>query len=444
MKKILIIVFVFFIYNIAIAQKADKKVYTIEECIEIALQNNLDVKLYEAKLEQSTADLTFAFGQYLPSINISTGYSRQLNAKPGFTFVNGQLITTDPRANSYDASIGANWLIFDGFNRDNNYSRAKYYYEANELNLKQIKIQITLQVYQYYLDVIAKKQIVITRKANFESGQKEYERIKAQYEVGLVPIDVVYFQEADLANREYEIINAENHLNQAKANLLIIMGLNPDYDIEFLEKGFPEEIRDDEINEFKNQLLPYKDLFQEAFKNRKDYQVLEIEEKAYEASLNAAYSGYYPRLSAYGGWYWSNFELDKFSELGRSSIGINLSIPIFEQFQTNYRAQNAQLQLQQVQIEKNKLEQNIISTIKLSFLNLQAAEKQLDITNKALNAAEKSYHSFSEKFRVGTASITELLNANSQLINSKINRINAIYQYLRVQKELLYAFGLLN
>ncbi len=444
MKKLLVIFIIILSFHGLTAQKSEKKTYTLNECIDIALQNNLDIKLYEARLEQSGADLTYAFGQYLPSISINSGYTRQLNAKPGFTFVNGQLVTTDPRANSYDASIGANWLIFDGFYRDKNYQRAKYNYEANELNFKQIKQQVSLQIYQYFIDVIAKKQILKTRKANYELGKKEYERIKAQYEVGLIPLDVVYSQEADLANREYDIISSENSLNQAKANLLVLMGLNPEYDIEFLENSFPEEISEKEMNQFRMQMTEYKNNIEEAFNNRVDYQVIESQQKAYEASLSASYSGYYPRLSAYGGWYWSNFELNKFSELGRSSVGLNLSIPIFDQFQTNYRAQNAQLQLQQIQIEKSKLEQNIISSIKLSFLNLQAAEKQLEISNKALIAAEKSYQSFSEKFRIGSASITELLNANTQLINSKINRINAIYQYFRVQKELLYSLGLLN
>ncbi|ROL61291.1 TolC family protein, partial [Bacteroidetes/Chlorobi group bacterium ChocPot_Mid] len=92
-------------------------------------------------------------------------------------------------------------------------------------------------------------------------------------------------------------------------------------------------------------------------------------------------------------------------------------------------------------IEQKQLEQNILSAIKTAYLNLDASEKQLDITERALRSSELNNQSLTEKFRVGSASVTEYLTANTQLITSQINRINAIYQYFKAQKELLYAIG---
>ena len=75
------------------------------------------------------------------------------------------------------------------------------------------------------------------------------------------------------------------------------------------------------------------------------------------------------------------------------------------------------------------------------MLNLESAEKQLDLTINTQKSAELNYESFSEKLKVGTASITDYQNANNQLITARINRVNAIYTYFQAQKEVLYAIG---
>ncbi len=74
-------------------------------------------------------------------------------------------------------------------------------------------------------------------------------------------------------------------------------------------------------------------------------------------------------------------------------------------------------------------------------MNLDAAEKQLDISNRALKSAQESYDSFNERFKVGASGITDYLTANNQLITAQINRINAVYGYLLAQKEILFAIG---
>ena len=74
-------------------------------------------------------------------------------------------------------------------------------------------------------------------------------------------------------------------------------------------------------------------------------------------------------------------------------------------------------------------------------MNLQAAEKQIEITEKSLRAAQQSYDSMNERFDLGAANITDIFLANNQLINAKINRINAVYSYYLAQKEILYSIG---
>jgi outer membrane protein len=418
-----------------------QKVFSLDDCINIALNNNYNIILADARTETASSNVTSAFGSFLPSIGINSGYTRQLNAKPGFGLVDNQLVPTDPKPNTYSLNAGAQWLIFDGFARENNYNRAHESFNSYKLNATHLRKIIKIQIFQNYVNVIAKQQIVKARRENLELGKKELERIVAQNQAGLIAKDVVYSQEAEMGNREYELVNAENSLNLAKADLLILMGLQPDIDAEFLESSLPNQIDKNQIDEFRNLVRPFRNSNDEVFNNRFDYLSGLANIKASESNLNASHSGYYPSITASGGWGWSNYELDNFSGLGRSSLGLNLYIPIFDQFSTNTRIQSAELQLEQAKIEQKQLEQNILSAIKTAYLNLDASEKQLDITERALRASELNNQSLTEKFRVGSASVTEYLTANTQLITSQINRINAIYQYFKAQKELLYAIG---
>lgn len=421
--------------------KTGNSTYTLNDCIDIALQNNPEIKIADSRIKSSEADVKNAFGYFLPQINFNSGYSRQLNAKPGFEFINGSLVPTDPKANSYSMNAGASLLIFDGFSRTSNYERAYENFNAIELNSKYVRQKIKLQIYQYYTDVIAKAQIVKIRRENLELGRKELERIEAQNTAGMIAVDIVYSQQADLGNKEYELITSENNLNISKANLLVLMGMKPDLNSEFLESSLPSDISKTELEEFRKTIGVFADVLDESLNSRLDYQAYKAQIKASEASVESSYSGYYPTISASGGWYWSNVEFDNFSDMARSSIGFNLSIPIFDQFATNYRIQNAQVNLEQNIIQKSQLEQDIISSLQNAYLNLEASEKQLEISDKTLFAAMKSNESQKEKFRLGTASITEYLITNTQFITAQINRINAVYQYFRIQKELLFLIG---
>jgi outer membrane protein len=146
-------------------------------------------------------------------------------------------------------------------------------------------------------------------------------------------------------------------------------------------------------------------------------------------------------LTASGGWTLSNTEFDRFSELGRSFIGLSLSVPIFENFNTNQNVQSAKLRLKQSQVQQFQTEQNIRNTLKTAFLNLDAAEKQLDITSRALKSAEMNYQSNLERYNLGVIDISVYIDANRQYITAQINRISSIYSYFQAQKEILYAIG---
>jgi outer membrane protein len=421
-----------------------RKVYSLDECLDIALRQNPDIILAEAGLSPAEAAVTNAFGQFLPSANFNWGYTRQLNAKSATNISLGGISFPIPaEPNSYNMNLIGNYTIFNGFSREATYSQSKLHLESANLNLSYTKEMVKINIHRVYNQVIKNMQIVKTRNENIQSGNKELERTNAQFQAGVAQKGQVYAQEADLGTRELDLVNSENILNKSKAQLLVLMGMNPDVNVDFLESSLKNRVSEDEIKKFDSEVGTVNDAVKKALENRFDYHQYKTNLSAAQKTITVSTSGYFPTVSANGGWTWSNSAFNSFGELGRTYIGLNLSLPIFDNFTTNYQIENSKLQVKQAEIALFNLEQNIKSAMQSAMLDLQAAEKSIDITDRSLKSAQLNYESFKERFDVGAASVTDYLNANTLLITNQINRINAIYDYYQAQKEVLFVMGTL-
>ncbi len=444
MKKILLILFIV-ILPLLSQEKGKQKVYTLEECLRIAKEQNPQIKISESNIAITGAELTSAFGNYLPNLSFSMGYTRQLNLEEGQKInIGGQTIVVGKiEPNSYNMNLSVNMNLFDGFSREATYSQAKDNLNSAFSSYSQTINNVAINVYRSYISVVRAEKILSVRQKNLETGTKELERTRAYYEVGSIPVTNVLSQEADLSAKEIEIIQAENDLKNAKANLMVAIGLNPDVDYTVSDVELPKQITESDIANFRKELGDLESLTNRAFKNRFDYLALNQKISSAQSSLTIARSGYLPTLSAYGGWSWANNEFNKFADLGRTYVGLALRIPIFENFRTNYQLELAEAQVLQLNMQKLQLEQSIRSEIIRALNNFETAVKQLDATERSYIASRKNYESAKERYQVGSIGITDYILANNMLINAEINRINAIYNYFIAQKEVLFVLGLL-
>jgi outer membrane protein len=413
--------------------------YSLNECLKIATSQNYDVQIAKARLRTATADVQGAFGQFLPSVNFNMGYQRRLNTEGG-----GQFNLPDgysAPANSYSMNLGAQYMIFNGFSRESNYSRAQSTVSSLEYSTQAVSLQTKSLIWQQFIAILKNSQIVKARRENLELGNNELKRAKARQEAGVTAIATVYAQEADNGSRELDLVQSENLMNLAKATLLTTMGLNPSQNADFTEASLPDNVTDSEITNFRSEVGSMDAAISHAMSKRPDYAAAKSRIQAAESGLEGSRSGYYPSLSASGGWSWQNTQFDNFNKFGSSTVGLNLRVPIFENFTTNTQIQNAQLEVTQREIEQAQLEQTLKSQIQSAFLNLTSAEKQLEITSRVIRSAQQNYNSAQERFNVGAASVTDYLTANTQLITAKINRISAVYNYFEAQSQMRFSLG---
>jgi outer membrane protein len=256
-----------------------------------------------------------------------------------------------------------------------------------------------------------------------------------------------YAKKHNTPKMKYEIdwransLNPFNQVNIAKANLLSTMAHSPGEKAEFAENSFPTEITESEISNFRSKFSSVDEAYAQALANRPDFAAAKSRIEASKFSIIASKSGYYPSISATGGWSWANSEIKDFDLFGRSFVALNVDIPLFDAFRTNQQIQNAELQSKQNELEKERTQQTIRIQLQSGLLNVYSAEKQLEITNRSIVAANQNFESAKERFEVGTATIVDYLTANTQLITAKINRVNAVYNYFDAQVQVKFALG---
>ncbi|MFY8160783.1 MAG: TolC family protein [Candidatus Kapaibacteriota bacterium] len=409
----------------------------LEDCYKLAIENNVELKTNNYRIKSAEANIKSENGNYLPSVNFNMGYNRQISNVQAFV-IGGRLIT---QPNTFSMNANASLNLFDGLARENSVDRAYNELDITKLNIERTAERVKYDIYKAFLNLLQTQQIVKIREQNLEMGKSELERIKGLFDYGVLTIDNVYSQEAEVGTRELDFIRAENDFNIAKTNLLRVIGINPIENIEIDYQSIKSEINDNDINSFKLQYSSLENNVNLALGNRKDYIASQSSINSAEYAIDIAYSGYLPSLNANTGWSWLNSEFTNFGERGQATASLNLNIPIFDKFQNNANIEQQKLQLEMRQMELFQMEQNIKSTIYSNLQNLNAAVKQIKITEKSLKSAELNYKSALERYNSGVLNINDLTIANLQFTNAKINQINATYNYLAAEKDILFALG---
>jgi outer membrane protein len=422
-----------------------KKVYSLQECIDIAVINNYDLMVNRQQVATASADLTNAFGNYLPRFDFNTGYSRILN--PDATrSVNFEGVVFDipgSSPDSYFMNANLSLPLFDGFSREANYDRAQNNLSSSNLSNEFSILNVKQMVYTQYVEVIKNSKIVEIRNENLQQSKFELSRLQALHEAGSIAITDLYAQEADIGNKEIELIISESNFNKTRATLLIMMGMNPDLDASFFESSLPSDIAEIDVTDFRKEIGSFGAAVNKALAERLDLKAFEHSLEASEARLKNSIGQYYPSIIASGGWRWNHTEFNEFSERGRSFLGLTLNFPVFSNFSTNLQVQASKLQHVQSEVQYLKKEQEVRQSVQYSFLNLETAEKQIEVSRRALFASEKNYESVSERYKAGDLGIFELTISNAQMITAQINRINAVFSYLQARNEVMFAIGLI-
>ncbi len=421
---------------------------TLSKAIEIALHKNSSLKKSANGIDSYESNVLAAYGNFLPTLGAggSWDWTRSETKGAGTIIVGGipvQSLSTTNQSRNYQWNVNSSWTLFDGLSNIATLSQSKSDLKSAEFTLERLKQDIVFQTTSLYYDVINNQKLLKVKEDDLKWNEKNLETIRERNKLGAATLADVYQQEVAKGNAELQIIQTQNALETAKNNLLYYLGLDV-----LTDYKFSDELTEEEQNILNSDL--YKDydnlsvLVNEALNNRLDYKSAQL---SLESSLDAvtiARSGHLPSLTANGYYTWRGDKLSQIDNSKTLSFGLTLSIPIFRGWAIDNSVQYAEVNAKNKEIDLNDLQRDIKRQLNTTFLNLQAAQKGLKVSESNVASAEENLKIEQEKYSLGSGKLLDVLIANSNYTTALTDLINAQFAYIVLSEQLKYYLGILD
>jgi outer membrane protein len=443
MHKIVFALFTFFTGFYVNAQTIS---ITYNDAVKMALEQSLLIKREENQLDIFRADKLEASGRYVPSVGLN-GNADQTSGRQ-FDLTSGQLVTQTSQRLSM--GVNASLVLFDGFNRINSIKQAQYNFQAQQNNSERIKQQVVFLTTQQFLQVLLDEELKKIAAQNLNEQKILLERLKEFSDVGIVPITDYYNQNAEVKRIEMVLLQAQNQVLVDKAILAQNLQLDPTLDFTLQEPTWMEE-------QLQVESINLNSLYELAIANRKDYKQQNLLSTSEDLNLKIERGQLLPTLVAYYS-YGTGFSsvyrrMDPetevfdvvplgeqlFSENLFSSFGVQLRVPILNNFSTRARISRAKNLSENQQLLSEDLRRTIFNEVQGAFLDFNAMTEQYEAAKSTISAAELAFNAQKERFTVGVGTLLEYNAANTAYIVGQSEMVQAQYS-LAFQKSILDYF----
>ncbi|WP_108246273.1 TolC family protein [Muricauda brasiliensis] len=444
MKNSITILLALFAVTLSSAQVRQ---WTLQECVEYAVENNLTVEQFELDLENAKIDKSDAIGNMLPSLSGTMSAS----SNTGFSINPTNNLPTNSTANNVNISATSSITLFDGLRNINQLHRAKMNTIANQYRLDDLKDDIRLNVANAYLQVVSNKEQLKTFRAQYAVTEQDLKRTKELVESGVVPRGDLLEIEATAANQEQQIVNGESNVLISRINLAQLLQITDYENFDIAQEEFdipPSDILDNSP----------KAIFDKAMTFRNDIKFSESNVELAEQDVKIAKGAYLPTLSAFfqygtrysdvtqipdgnGGVYTPGLT-DQLWIFDGISYGAQLNIPIFNGWSTRNNVTRSQISLEKakLQLEQDKLD--LENTVQQAYVDVNTFEKAYAAAEKTLEARTLAYDYAKERYDVGLMNAFDFSQAQARVENAQADVIRTKYDYIFRLKILEFYFGI--
>jgi outer membrane protein len=421
---------------------AQPQTMTLEQAKNTALERNLSVIQAQNINDAAGSGTLAAYGRYLPSLGGSGSWNRRQVEGP--TYIQGVAIpgsNTKATTGSFSASLNTSLTLFDGFSRESNLNRANSVFSQDNLSVIRTRQSIVFQVESSYLNVLRLEQLVRVSEENLKRDRRQLERITESNRVGALSLADVYRQQSQVAVDELAQINAQNDFDKGKADLVALIGLDIAGEFAFADSTVTGSIDSIDMATTRVKYQNLVDLTRRALVARADFQSVKVGLDAAESGVTSARAGYFPSLSANAGVTVNNEEFSNLFDFKSFYWGVQLSWALFDGFGTNAAIQNAVATKRNAEITLAQTERSIGVEVKKGLLDLDAAMKQYEVSQKGLISASEDRKIAEERYNLGAGTLLDLLTANAGLVNAEANLVNASYNYIIAKRNVEYVLG---
>lgn len=414
------------------AQSSLPSVWTLEDCIRYAKEQNISIQKTQMSLQSAGVDLEQAKAAYWPTLSL--GNSESIRYTPYASGSEGVSAdgTSMERKNNFIASgslgLNLNWTVWNG-SRQKTIDQQKVKNQISELSVAQTENEIVESIMLVFMRVQYAEEQVKVCESTLEVSQKQLERGEAMNKVGAMSKSDYAALVSQHASDQYNLISAQANLQNYQLQLKQLLELSADIEMALTSP----EITDEEI------LVPLpskNEVYNAALSSRPEIQSAELSIQSAELSIASAKSGYMPSIGlsassstslSYANGGTNVAAATQIKEGWNNSVGLNISIPLVDGRQAKSAVEKAKIQKEQEELSLLEAQKNLRKSIESLWLDAQSSQLQYTAAKAKQEAAEESYNLIQEQFNVGSKHATELLQAKETLLSAQQALIQAKY-----------------
>ncbi len=430
--------YIFFgILLIGITAKA-QDILTKQDAVTIALENNYDIRVTKNNVETAKNNTSIYNSGYLPTVTANAGYtynSNDTDSEIGDGTVNS---FEGAESQNYNASIGINYTLFDGFNRKYSLKRLKESYNLTEVQARQVMENTLVTLFFAYYEVARLTENEASQKETLEISKERLTRVNYSFEYGQnTKLDVLN-AEVDVNNDNVNYLEIKRQLANAKRDLNVVLGRDVTTDVTVdTTVTYTMALT---LEELLNTSLTNNATLLQARKN--------ITLSQYDVKINNA--GWMPNVSLTGSYAWRrniNDALFPFSLVRQTttglSAGVNLSWNIFDAGRTKTNVQNARIALSNQEILKEQQEEQLKRDVNNAWETYQNLLFTLQVQETNVQTNKRNFERTNERYKLGQVTSIDFRQAQINLINAELSLSQAKYNAKNAELELLRFAGTL-
>lgn len=436
MKIRLIIVSALFVLLSPIL-KAQPQAYSLSDCISRALEYNLQVRQAGLTTEIKQINREQAIASRFPTLDASArqdfSWSDQVNSFGAYDFKG---------YSGSSLSVNSGLVLFNGFRKENTIKQAALEYQGSVLDVEEMRQSISLQVLDNYLQVLYAGELVTNSKNQLLSTGSQLELAKERLDLRIIS-QADYLQvKAQEASEKLTLANAEKQLQLTRLNLMQLLELPVNDSFAIVTPDFSSAGK-------KALLADASGIYANALNFRPEVKSAALQKLIAGYDVEIAKSGFLPSLSMNAGIgtsFSSMAENLKFaSQLDHNltpTIGLTLSVPIFQQKQVKSQVSIAKINAASAEISEQTTLNQLRKSIESSWVDVLSAEKEFDAGSEQYNATSASFDVATERFKQGVINSVDFLYEKTNLIIAESQLLQARYNLIFSYKVLEFYQGI--
>lgn len=408
---------------IALAATASaQQLWTYADCVAYAREHNISLR--KSRLGEQTAEynLEEAKAQWQPTLDFATthGFSN-------YPWANGN-------KNSYNSSYGLNaaWTVWDGGKRENNIKQSRIRTEIEQLNSGDILRSLETDLLQVYINILYAKETIAIYEEATKVSEAQAERARSLMEAGKIS-RVDYAQlNAQYEQDNYSLVNARSTYDSRRMELKQLLELGIDSDIDLADVEWTAE-------QVMARLPELSESYQMAVNTDLKIQGLELEKSSSALDISIAKAGRLPKISLNAGvgtgYYAPGNSFGTSMKQGwNESIGLTLSVPIFDNKKTKTAIARAEVAELNAQLDISQRQTELGRIVESWYIDTRSAQSRFVAAESQLESARLSDELTNERFNLGYVNTVELMTSHNAYIEARHSLLQAKYMAMLGQK----------